>query len=204
LLVDVAGVHLGRREEIDVDAAGGELAEGDVRTRHDAEGGRRHGGANTLTLTLSQGERGELVRDEILASLGAALVRAVGEVVGLGEVRFEDGAAGERIIAYARKLWYGTHNHHAQCAEGTSVMMTTVEGVYRKGRVELRERPANVAEESRVIVTFLEAAAVDLRTRGIAEAQAQELRGRLASFAEEWESAEMDAYDDYDAARAKR
>jgi hypothetical protein len=76
--------------------------------------------------------------------------------------------------------------------------------VYRKGRVELRERPANVAEESRVIVTFLEAAAVDLRTRGIAEAQAQELRDRLASFAEEWESAEMDAYDDYDAARAKR
>jgi hypothetical protein len=82
-------------------------------------------------------------------------------------------------------------------------MLTTIEGVYRKGHVELREQPENVPEESRVIVTFLNAAAVDLRARGIDEKQARELRERLASFVEEWESPEMDAYDDYDAARSK-
>jgi hypothetical protein len=82
-------------------------------------------------------------------------------------------------------------------------MLTTVEGVYRKGHVELAEKPENVPEESRVIVTFLEAAEVDLRARGIDQQQARELRQRLSSFAEEWESPEMDAYDDYDAARSK-
>ena len=82
-------------------------------------------------------------------------------------------------------------------------MFTTVEGVYRRGQVELSERPENVPDESRVIVTFLEGAAVDLRSRGIDEEQARELRGRLATFTEEWESPEMDAYDDYDAARSR-
>ena len=83
-------------------------------------------------------------------------------------------------------------------------MLTSIEGVYRQGHVELRERPENVPEESRVIVTFLGAAVVDLRARGIDEEQARELRGRLAPFAEDWESSEMDAYDDYDAARSRR
>jgi hypothetical protein len=59
-------------------------------------------------------------------------------------------------------------------------------------------------EESRVIFTFLNHTAVDLRARGIDEEQARELRGRLAPFAEDWESPEMDAYDDYDAARSRR
>ncbi len=36
-------------------------------------------------------------------------------------------------------------------------MLTTVEGVFRNGHVELRETPANI-EEARVIVTFLEPA----------------------------------------------
>lgn len=82
-------------------------------------------------------------------------------------------------------------------------MFTTVEGVYRKGHVELAEQPDNVPEDSRVIVTFLQSAAVDLRARGITEEQARTLRERLASFAEEWESPEMDAYDDYDDVPAK-
>jgi hypothetical protein len=33
--------------------------------------------------------------------------------------------------------------------------MLTVEGVYRDGRVELTERPLDVAERARVLVTFL-------------------------------------------------
>ena len=84
-------------------------------------------------------------------------------------------------------------------------MLTAIEGIYRNGQVELREQPANLPEESRVIVTFLDpAAGIDLRTCGIDSAQALDLRARLAAFAEEWDSPEMDAYDDYEAARANR
>jgi hypothetical protein len=43
----------------------------------------------------------------------------------------------------------------------------------------------------------------DLQTRGIDEAQAAELRARLATFAEDWDSPEMDIYDEYDVAHAK-
>ena len=44
---------------------------------------------------------------------------------------------------------------------------------------------------------------IDLRERGIDEAQAAEMRARLASFAEDWESPEMNVYDNYDEERAK-
>lgn len=79
-------------------------------------------------------------------------------------------------------------------------MLTTVEGIYQKGHVELRERPENVPEESRVIVTFLSAGEIASCARGIGEEQARDLRQRLATFAGEWESPEMDVHDDYDAA----
>jgi hypothetical protein len=81
-------------------------------------------------------------------------------------------------------------------------MLISVEGVYRNGKVELREMPANVNEEMRVIVTFVEPKFIDLRARGIDEAQAADLRARLATFAEDWSSPEMDIYDNYDAAKA--
>jgi antitoxin YefM len=38
-----------------------------------------------------------------------------------------------------------------------------------------------------------------LASRSIGEAQAADLRSRLAPFAEEWDSPEMDIYDNYDA-----
>ena len=82
-------------------------------------------------------------------------------------------------------------------------MFTSVEGVYRQGKIELAELPRNVRDESRVIVTFLDSSHVDLRAHGIDEAQAAELRARLATFVEDWDSPEMDLYDDYDAAKAK-
>lgn len=44
---------------------------------------------------------------------------------------------------------------------------------------------------------------IDLRERGIDEVQAAEIRARLASFAEDWESPEMDVYDNYDEEKAK-
>jgi hypothetical protein len=74
-------------------------------------------------------------------------------------------------------------------------LLKSVEGIFRDGRVELLEIPADL-DEARVIVTFLPAARdINLRDRGIGEAQAAELRGRLEAFAEDWERPEMSAYD---------
>ena len=82
-------------------------------------------------------------------------------------------------------------------------MLRTVEGVHRNGRIELAEAPGDVREETRVLVTFLKPRPLDLHERGIDERHAAELRAHLATFAEEWDSPEMDVYDDYDAARAR-
>ena len=82
-------------------------------------------------------------------------------------------------------------------------MLKSVEGVYRDGKIELADLPEDVRDDTRVIVTFLETNQVDLRQRGIDEAQAAELRAQLGTFAEEWNSADMAMYDDYDAAKAK-
>ncbi len=82
------------------------------------------------------------------------------------------------------------------------VVFKTIEGIYRNGHVELAESPVDVADETHVIVTFLAPRLIDLSSRGIDTAGAVDLRERLASFAEEWESPEMDIYDDYDAAKA--
>ena len=71
-------------------------------------------------------------------------------------------------------------------------MLKSVEGVYRDGRVELLETPSDV-DGARVIVTFLPGP-IDLAARGIDEAQAADLRGRLKAFAEDWGRAEMDVY----------
>ena len=77
-------------------------------------------------------------------------------------------------------------------------MLKSVQGVYRQGKVELKETPADVQEETRVIVTFLAPGYIDLTERGIDQEQAANLRSRLGGFAEEWDSPEMAIYDDYD------
>jgi len=78
-------------------------------------------------------------------------------------------------------------------------MLKSVEGVYRDGKIELLEVPDDVGEETQVIVTFLSPKLVELRKYRIDAEHAAELRDRLAAFAEDWESPEMDVYDDYDA-----
>jgi len=80
-------------------------------------------------------------------------------------------------------------------------MLKTIEGIYRDGRVELMEHPRNVGDETRVIVTFLDMGRIDLWERGISEQTALELRARLCTFAEDWDSPEMSVYDNYDAAK---
>ena len=68
------------------------------------------------------------------------------------------------------------------------------EGIYKHGKVELLETPEDV-EEARVIVTFVPKGPVDLGEHGIEESDAANLRTRLATFAEDWERPEMEAYD---------
>ena len=82
-------------------------------------------------------------------------------------------------------------------------MSKTIEGVYRKGKIELSETPNDMDEGTRVVVTFLSLGSIDLREHGISKAQAGELRARLVCFAEDWESPEMDIYDNYDEEKAK-
>ena len=75
-------------------------------------------------------------------------------------------------------------------------MLMAVEGVYRKGVVELLE-PVSLPEESRVVVTVLplKTGPVDLQARGMMREQAAELRGQFETFAEDWDRPEMDVYD---------
>jgi hypothetical protein len=44
-----------------------------------------------------------------------------------------------------------------------AIMLKTIEGIYRHGKVELTEVPKDVSDEKRVLVTFLEPQAVNLR-----------------------------------------
>jgi hypothetical protein len=80
-------------------------------------------------------------------------------------------------------------------------MSKSIEGIYRHGKIELAEIPTDIPEEARVVITFLEPS-FDLQERGIDLAQAADLRARLNTFAEDWESTEMDIYDNYDEAKA--
>jgi len=70
----------------------------------------------------------------------------------------------------------------------------SIEGIYRNGKIELREIPTDV-DEARVIVTFVPEGAIDLSDRGIDEIAAANLRARLQAFAEDWDRPEMGAYD---------
>jgi hypothetical protein len=73
-------------------------------------------------------------------------------------------------------------------------MLNSFEGIFRHGKVEfLQPPPADL--EGKVIVTFVSAGAIDLAQRGIDERQAADLRGRLKSFAADWDRPEMDVYD---------
>lgn len=75
-------------------------------------------------------------------------------------------------------------------------MLKAVEGIYREGKVELLETPPDV-KEARVVVTFLPGnGVIDLRERGISEADAAELRARWGAAAEDWDRPEMDVYND--------
>jgi hypothetical protein len=72
-------------------------------------------------------------------------------------------------------------------------MLTSVEGVYRDGKVELSEVPADL-KEARVIVTFLPQVHPELAH--LTPQEVAELRWRLQSFEEDWNAPGMEAYND--------
>jgi hypothetical protein len=82
-------------------------------------------------------------------------------------------------------------------------VLTTVEGIYRDGRIELKSLPSNVTNETKVIVTFVDSDTIDLAACGIDRSQAEILRNNLATFADDWNSPEMNIYDNYDAAKSQ-
>lgn len=82
-------------------------------------------------------------------------------------------------------------------------MLPSFQGIYRNGKIEFIEPPININGEIRVIVTFLEPHGIDLQSKGIDMEHAADLRARLATFAEDWDSPEMDIYDNYDEAKAE-
>jgi len=80
-------------------------------------------------------------------------------------------------------------------------MLTSLHGVYRKGKVEIEKPPREIQDETLVIVTFLTENDIDLRERSIDKKQAKLHRGQLAPFGEDWNAPEMSLYDNYDARR---
>lgn len=82
-------------------------------------------------------------------------------------------------------------------------MMTSLQGIYQNGTIELTEPATNIQDGTPVIVTFLSNGCIDLSSMGITPAQADEMRQRMAAFAEDWNSQEMAIYDNYHAAKSK-
>ena len=73
-------------------------------------------------------------------------------------------------------------------------MLPSVQGVYRNGKIELDE-PAPEGADGRVIVTFLNTGALDLKDHQINPEQAADWRSRLSTFVEDWNDPAMDSYD---------
>jgi hypothetical protein len=80
-------------------------------------------------------------------------------------------------------------------------MLTTVQGTYHNGRIELAEQPHDMPEGTQVIITFVRSNSIDLTSSGIDKEQARSLKASLASFSDDWNSPEMNVYDDYDTSR---
>ncbi len=78
-----------------------------------------------------------------------------------------------------------------------AISMSTAEILNELAKLSSAERREIVQR-----LAEMDATSIDLGTRGIDARTAAELRARLAQFAEDWESPEMNAYDHYDAAKA--
>jgi hypothetical protein len=79
-------------------------------------------------------------------------------------------------------------------------MIQSVEGVFRNGKVELLEEPANI-DEARVIVTFLPDTFGPAGGPSFTCEEIADLRGKLAAWEHDWNAPGMEAYDDYETRR---
>lgn len=79
--------------------------------------------------------------------------------------------------------------------------------VSQDGILTLENLPLQAGETIEVIILVRPEvrphSAITLESRGIDQAQAADLRARLSTFADDWESPEMDIYDDYEAPHAR-
>jgi hypothetical protein len=75
----------------------------------------------------------------------------------------------------------------------------SIEGIYRNGQVELMEKPTNLCEGMRAVVTFGSFHEIE----GINRLELESVRRNLETFANDWDSPEMSVYDNYDTARTR-
>lgn len=73
-------------------------------------------------------------------------------------------------------------------------MAKSVDGIYSNEKVELVER-FEIEGPSISVAAVQPVKAIDLCERGINESQVRDLRRRLGTFREDWDSPEMSAYD---------
>lgn len=74
-------------------------------------------------------------------------------------------------------------------------MLKTVVGFFKNGKVELLETIPD-QKEGRVLVTFLPKSGFTLAEVGLTKEEAANLRWRLQAFAEDWDSPDMDVYNE--------
>ena len=79
-------------------------------------------------------------------------------------------------------------------------MIQTVEGIFRNGKIELLEEPANVVE-SPVFVTFLPSALGSEGGPSFTVDEVADLHGKPAAWEGDWNAPGMEAYDDYETRR---
>jgi hypothetical protein len=83
-------------------------------------------------------------------------------------------------------------------------MFTTVQGTYHNGKIELTEQPHDMPEGTQVIITFVKSNNnnIDLASKGIDKEQAKALKANLVCFSDDWNSPEMNVYDNDDSSKS--
>ncbi len=76
-------------------------------------------------------------------------------------------------------------------------MQTVAHGVFRNGKVEFPKLPEGVPDETHAVVTFVAQNATEMERLGITREQAAEYRFGLGAGIKDWDSPEMDIYNDY-------
>ena len=73
-------------------------------------------------------------------------------------------------------------------------MLQSLEGIYRNGKIELREKPRRL-RKARVIVTFLPEGREAAEKPNLTRKEAAEWRAKLAAWEEDWNAPGMEDYD---------